>query len=281
MESGHVEIHDPFTNHQDRDPESTTDTDDMEDTPEFRLLMAYAQRRRVIKSPADESSAGHEAQEGSLPNGDANTEVKRRRKRRKGWKRLAKLFPCITPQTKQSEPSPARGSSCRGGYFRAGEEGEDEKLEEAASRLTEIADEIRFVPPELEADSADDVERVMGLLLREIGDNVSQRQEEELKKAISSIFWNYDFFTRLVSTLLTRMGFPSSTPANPQPQTSDRKQIAVTCEITSRLTAADTLPGNRLLGLGARYLREHHSAWAQRQGGYEEAFYSDDEDDDQ
>lgn len=104
-------------------------------------------------------------------------------------------------------------------------------------------------------------------------------KEEELKKVISGIFWNYVFYDRLMTTLLTRMGFLPSTPENPEPQTSDRKQIAVTCEITSRLSAADTLPVNRLLGLGARYLREHHSAWAQQRGGYEEAFYSDDEDD--
>lgn len=267
-----MEIHDPFTNHKDCDPKSATDTDGMEDTPEFRLLMAYAQRRRRdTKSPANISPQAP---------GDTNTEVKgKKKKRSKGWKRVVKLFPCITPQTKQTEPSPTGVTNCRRDGFRSGPGGEDENLEEAASRLTEIADEIPFVPPEVETDSPDDVERVIGLLLREVGDGLKEKQEEELKKAISGIFWNYDFFTRLITTLLTRMGLPPSPPESPQPHSSDRKQIAVTCEITSRLSAADTLPANRLLGLGARYLHEHHSAWARQQGGYEEAFYSDDEDD--
>lgn len=39
-------------------------------------------------------------------------------------------------------------------------------------------------------------------------------------------------------------------------------------QVASRLSAADTLPMNRLLGFGAKYLQTHYSAWAAQQGGY-------------
>ncbi|XP_042372891.1 apoptosis facilitator Bcl-2-like protein 14 [Plectropomus leopardus] len=80
-------------------------------------------------------------------------------------------------------------------------------------------------------------------------------------------------------TLLTRMGLRSQNPDSPGPKASPKTQIAVTCEVTSRLSAVRSLPGSQLLDHGARYLQHHYSAWAQQQGGYEEAFYSDDEDD--
>lgn len=80
-------------------------------------------------------------------------------------------------------------------------------------------------------------------------------------------------------------------------------------QVTSRLAAANTLPMNRMLYHGARYLQDHYSSWAQQHGGYvrttinthariffqedfqnkglffssvpqEEAFYSDNEDED-
>lgn len=39
-------------------------------------------------------------------------------------------------------------------------------------------------------------------------------------------------------------------------------------QVTSRLSAVDALPVERLLGYGARFLQEDYSAWAQQQGGY-------------
>ncbi|XP_034529935.1 apoptosis facilitator Bcl-2-like protein 14 [Notolabrus celidotus] len=280
MENGHVKIHDPFTNHKNLSTtSSTSDSDGMEDTPEFRLLMAYAQRRRR-DTPADEGQIELEAQglpANGSPQAPGKAKEERKKKRKKGWKRLSKILSCISPRSEPKGESPADGM-CRTGDFRGGRDStEDEKLEEAANRLTEIADAIPFTPPEVETDSADDVEKVIGLLLRDVGDGLTERGD--LRRAMVDILWNYGFFERLMTTLLTRMGILPSNPENPEPQTSSRRQIAVTCEVASRLSAADTLPSNRLLGLGARYLQEHHTTWAQQQGGYEEAFYSEDEDD--
>ncbi|KAM6961530.1 uncharacterized protein LKV04_020543 [Tautogolabrus adspersus] len=287
MANGHVEIYDPISNHKDLngskdcDPKSTSDTESMEDTTEFRLLMAYAKRRHSKKEEDIKVVA-----QGGLPASDSpqtpEKTTKTVKKKRKGWKRLQSILSCISPRTKPADLSPTAepGVNFRRGDLREDQKKKEERLEEAVSRLREIADDIPFIPPDVETDSPDDLEKVIGLLLREAGDRLND-QEEELKQAVSRIFWNYSFFETLISTLLTRMGLLPSSRDPPGPQTSPKTQIAVTCEVTSRLSAADTLPMNRLLGHGARYLQEHYSAWAQQQGGYEEAFYSENEDDDE
>eukprot|EP00064_Thunnus_orientalis_P015622 superscaffoldBa00002932_g15677 len=114
---------------------------------------------------------------------------------------------------------------------------------------------------------SDEVEKVIGLLLRESGDRLNER---ELKNAsiAAELFRDYRFFDTLITTLLRRMGLWTPDPDAPGPQMSPKTQIAVTCEVTSRLSAVDTLPMNRLLGFGATYLQNHYSSWAEQQGGY-------------
>ncbi|XP_034719766.1 apoptosis facilitator Bcl-2-like protein 14 [Etheostoma cragini] len=291
MANGHVEIHDPFSNPNGlHSPKSTSDTDSMEDTVEFRLLMAYAKRRRPQKeaSPQDIQTLprGGTDANGSSPQTPAMTEKeakKRRKKRKKGWK---SIFSCIKPQTGEAEPCPMNVNQYdvedRCGDCRVAEVEEEDELKDLAGKLTHIADEVPFIPPEIETDSNNDVnvEKTIGLLLRESGDRLN---EKELKDAAISLdlFWDYSFFKLLMTTLLTRMGLRTPNPDSPGPKASPKTQIAVTCEVTSRLSALNTLPSNRLLDHGARYLQHYYSSWAQQQGGYEEAFYSDDEDDSQ
>uniref|UniRef100_UPI0037E99117 apoptosis facilitator Bcl-2-like protein 14 isoform X2 n=1 Tax=Semicossyphus pulcher TaxID=241346 RepID=UPI0037E99117 len=288
MANGHVEIHDLISNHKDCEHTSTSDTDSMEDTQEFRLLMAYAQRRRPKKdtvSPAQDSPIKLVGQIG-LP-ADGSPQVpeaatkKAQKKKKKGWK--LKILSCISPPKTLEKPEElsrtveepdVTGRSCT---FRNDWVEEDEKLKEAASRLTKIIDDIPFVPPEVETDSPDDLEAVIGLLLREAGDQLNE--SEELKKVVSRILWNYSFFDNLMTTFLTRMSLLPSSRDVSGPRASQTTQIAVACEVTRRLSAADTLPMSRQLGFGAKYLHEHYSSWVQQQGGYEEAFYSEDEDD--
>ena len=136
--------------------------------------------------------------------------------------------------------------------------------------------------------------------------NVSRLQQELDGAAIvSELFWNYSFFEKIIKGVLTRMGLMHSD--NLGPQASPKTQIAVTCEVratadlqsscrnpqlgwilflfkclfwfiaehvsvplqaTSRLSALDTQPMNRMLAYGARYLQTYHSSWAKQQGGY-------------
>lgn len=290
MSDGHVEIHDPFSNHKDHERSTDDDTDNMEDTVEFRLLMAYATRRRAksLTGRADQNGTAAPRTPPSPPP-PAKTESeedkkkkKKMKKKKRGWKRLSGFLRCIKPQTRGDEPeqnaAPEPDNVFRCGGLTEDEVKEDDELEDAASQLAQIADEIPFIPPELETDSADDdVERMIGLLLRESGDRLNERELRDVSLA-KELFWNYGFFKRIVSTLLSRMGLTTSDPGSPGPHASPKAQIAVACEATSRLSAMDTLPTSRLLGYGARYLREYYSSWAQEQGGYEAAFESDDDD---
>lgn len=116
MANRHVEIHDPisndsnFKNSTDCDPKSTSDTSDMEDTVEFRILMAYVQRRRP-KKPARNSPVvpdGITDANGTAPSQTpAKTEQKAtNKKKKKGWKRVLHILKCVKPQTEEEEPHP-------------------------------------------------------------------------------------------------------------------------------------------------------------------------------
>ncbi|KAJ4924562.1 hypothetical protein JOQ06_003517 [Pogonophryne albipinna] len=291
MANGHVKIHDVFNNHTglnssiNCDAKATSDSGDMEDSVELRILRAYFNKRQ----PKRTSSAQHRQ---TLVTGGTDdnklspqTEIQEKKKKKKKKNLFPKFLSCIRPGKRERE-EPYNTRPDDGVEFRSldppsvEEEEDDLKDVEVASRLTDIADEIPFLRPDIETDAAEDenVERIIGLLLRESGDRLDER---ELKGSGISLelFSDYNFFRKLMQTLLMRMGLRSPDPDSPGPKASPKTQIAVTCEATTRLSALHTLPTNRLLGHGARYLQQYYSSWAQQQGGYEEAFHTDDEED--
>nr|XP_057922111.1 apoptosis facilitator Bcl-2-like protein 14 isoform X2 [Doryrhamphus excisus] len=288
MANGRIEIHDPFANGNE---EATSDAENLQNIVEFRIMMAYAKRRRG--KAGGESSwripGSLEGQMGSLDSGDKSGEekasAKKKTKKKRRWKRLPAILKCIKPDTGEAPKAPERGDDIYRdvGPTDGDEEGSD-GMDMVVSRLTDIADDIPFAPPEVEPDSPEEdanLEKLIGLLLREYGDNLDQ-QTRDLGVALraTDLFWNYGFFERLIQTLLMRMGLFNPDPEGPGPQTSPKTQIAVACEVTSRLSAADTLPMNRLMGYGATYLQNHFSSWAKQQGGYEAAFSCEDHDED-
>ncbi|KAM8740182.1 uncharacterized protein AB9X84_020108 isoform 1-T1 [Acanthopagrus schlegelii] len=297
MASGHVTIHDPLSNHNnltsstDCDLNSTSGQDSMGDTVELRLMMAYATRRRPnrkVESPTQDSPSAPNGVAHS--NGPSSPPTPDKKRRKKGFRSLMKLLPCIKPQTDDKElaqsPEGTPDVTTRCLIIEDPKDVEDEEkdeLEKVAERLAEIADEIPFTPPELESDAPEgdpsdhELEKVIGLLLRDTGDRLNERELKDANIA-AELFWNYSFFEKLVKTLLIRMGLISPEPDTLGPQASPKTQVAVTCEVTSRLSAVNTLPMSRMLDHGARYLRDHYSSWAQQEGGYEEVFHSDDED---
>ncbi|TNN36643.1 Apoptosis facilitator Bcl-2-like protein 14 [Liparis tanakae] len=319
MANGHVEIHDPFLNH--RDPERTSDSDDMEDSVELRLMMAYARRRRPQRGGGltslglsasgvkDGSGALSPLQMPDQAEKEEEKEMKKRRKKKKrrlsmkGWRR--NIFSCIKPQTDDGEPRQmigegggAEGADAEGGDAadRCGplrvkeikeeeeekekDKDEDEELNKTAHKLTQIADEIPLMPPDVEADSPDDVdvdvsvEKLIGLLLRGSGDRLNEKELKDHSIA-SELFWDYSFFRQLMTALLTRLGLRSRHPDSPGPKASPKTQIAVACEVTSRLSDVSSLPRNRLLDHGARYLQHYYSPWALQHGGYVRETHSD------
>ncbi len=115
MENGYVEIHDPISNHSntkttpDCEHNSTSHMDSMADTEEYKLLRAYAKRRRPRKEPESPP------QDSSMAlNGDAHTngpsspqtlaKNDKEKKKRRPLKRLWKIFPCVKPQIQDDAP---------------------------------------------------------------------------------------------------------------------------------------------------------------------------------
>lgn len=291
MDNEHIEIHDPFKGQNgiihrtDSAKKSVFNSENTEDMIEFRILMAYATRRR----PKEATETGHDnpsAPNNNNANGTPSVQTekiteKRKKKKKKLWKRLPKVLTCLKPQTKEETSLPGHGDD-------DGEEDADnatmrrsagvlkrDNLEDVAARLAEISDEIPFVPPEIETDSPDDdVEKVIGLLLRDAGDRLYEGQLKGTN--VADLLGNYSFFERVIIALLSRMGLRSNTePLGPKMST--KAQIAVTCEATSRLSVLETLPMNRLLGHGARFLNTHFSSWAEQHGGYENALESEED----
>ncbi|KAK7891834.1 hypothetical protein WMY93_023797 [Mugilogobius chulae] len=293
MANGHVEIHDPFQGQHGvtdstESKEYTSSSESAEDMVEFRILMAYAQRRR----PKD-SSQSFEQDNSNTPNsknGSGSLSIqsenitvqKKKKKKKKAWKRFSKVFICLKPQTKDEIPSPDPilcddEEEPEIPAFTCSEVQEDD-LGNVAAQLAEISAEIPFVHPDIESDSGSEddveVEKVIGLLLRDAGDRLNESNPIDIN--IVNLLGNYNFFEIVINTLLKRMGL-NTTDESPGPKVSPKTQIAVTCEATTRLSVLDTMPVNRLLSHGARFLKSHFSSWAEQQGGYENAFNSEDE----
>lgn len=187
------------------------------------------------------------------------------------------LLPCVKPAAEEAPQTEPKTPDVR--CLVVDSVKEEDKLDKAASQLTSLADQIPFVPPEFETDTHDDyVEKVIGLLLREAGDRLNDKDLNAANIA-AELFWKYSFFEKLMDGLLIKMGLKTPDPEALGPKASPKTHIAVTCEVASRLSAVNTLPMNLMLSHGAKYLQEYYSSWVQQNGGYEEAFYSDNEDD--
>lgn len=295
MAKGHVEIYDPLDKNTSQTPKTSSESEAMADSVEFKLLMAYAKRRwpdSTVASPqcSDDTDTprGLSSTEGpSSPDTPANGKDSQNRKKDKKKRRrvkLPKILSCLKPQIKDEEqPEPEEDKPVdivfRNGPSDEDGTGEENKLDEAASKLTELAMEIPFTSPQVEKDNdTDEVERVIALLLREAGDKLNEEMLSRMDVP-TELFGNYSFFERLMRTFLIRVGLLNPQPDALGPQASPKTQIAVTCEVTTRLSNIHTLPMARMYGNGARFLQENYSSWIQSHGGYEEAFYSDDEDD--
>lgn len=108
MENGKVEnrVAEPIDSTTHLDCNLNSDKENMEDTVEFRLMMAYAQRRRPAK--ANTPKANGSAAEQTLTQTSGKTEnkeeeVEEKKKKKKIWRHLKVIFKCVQPQTVEPE----------------------------------------------------------------------------------------------------------------------------------------------------------------------------------
>ncbi|XP_030646035.1 apoptosis facilitator Bcl-2-like protein 14 [Chanos chanos] len=146
-----------------------------------------------------------------------------------------------------------------------------------ADKLTQIADHVPLVREYIEEDSSDCDDIIFKLvdILKESGDRLNEEIEKDriLVKTLQQSF-TYSFFKKLTTAFIESV----TVVRGPGKESSEKEtEIAMTCEVTSRLTALDLQPMNRAMGFGAAYLKEHYSVWAKNQGGWENVLASEDE----
>ncbi|XP_076153084.1 uncharacterized protein LOC143136315 [Alosa pseudoharengus] len=241
-----------------------------EDSMELRILMAYAKRRRPsdkrlqrqlsITKPSVTPSATTEAN-----NDSQNTPPKKKK-----WYR--KLPSCLRSKTKdpdlqpdlsddESRPQPA---------LLGDPETESDKV---AGKLTQLSTGVPFLQGDLETDCPEDIVQELAKLLRDSGDQLNEKikNDKALHDRLVRSF-DYGLFSRITTAFLGKLNL-SSVPSE------EEAQIAMTCEVATRLSTMDTLPVSQTMGFGARYLKDYFSPWVQQHGGWDKVFESDEEQD--
>ncbi|XP_023841769.1 apoptosis facilitator Bcl-2-like protein 14 isoform X3 [Salvelinus sp. IW2-2015] len=132
-----------------------------------------------------------------------------------------------------------------------------------------------------------DVIRRLVELLKASGDKLNEeiKSNHILQRHLQTSF-TYSLFETVTSTLLQGVtgvegDGPVAQTGYPAPEKEERvqrEQIALACEVTSKLSALDLHPMSRAMGFGTRYLQEHHTAWVKKHGGWNNVFDSEDTD---
>ncbi|XP_030197393.1 apoptosis facilitator Bcl-2-like protein 14 [Gadus morhua] len=233
---------------------------DMENTRELSLMRAFAQRRRPVSTRPVALGNGTSANGPAAvpPSSVEEEEPKKKKKKRNFLKRLRELISCVPRGAEADDGEPAGPGFRNSGVSPATLLQQSKSVDVLTTKLIEIANSS-FIPPEIESDAEEgEIEKLAGLLLRQCGDTVEQ--DYDCAQKFTEMLSSYSMFGKLMSKIFLKIGLPTNDPGDRGPKGSDEIQtnIAVTCEVATRLSAMDTHPMNRALGFGARYLKEHY-----------------------
>ncbi|XP_040293103.1 apoptosis facilitator Bcl-2-like protein 14 [Bufo bufo] len=271
-----------------------------EDSIEFRVLMVYAQRtlpnnkfqdlmsQTPVKKKEAETSNGEGHTVGNGPanslkkkgkkkkgaatsngeghkvdDGPSATPKKKEKKRSRHWR----LFPkCLQPPRDKEEIK-----------FRSDENPDDTRFREIVQRLKSIVQGLekqdhesatfrvlkRLPSIQHDGDGEEDLIKDIVEILRAEGDKMNKEIVQEQRLQAN---WSYSFFQKLTEAYVSQM-----IPASELEDIQQTSKIALCIHATTKLTALDSHPMNRMFGFGARYLKENYSQWIQQQGGWEKA----------
>ncbi|KAM7397211.1 hypothetical protein PAMP_020203 [Pampus punctatissimus] len=133
-----------------------------------------------------------------------------------------------------------------------------------AGRLVQIAESAPI--PEVVVDDQDEIIQKLVELVKTAGDDINKKIQQNVFMQQQLSAMNYDMFERLTSSVQSLVGPEASD------QRIQKQRIAWAFEVTSRLSATDFVPRRRVLSFGDRYIQQHHNAWLQQHGGWEEVF---------
>ncbi|XP_068133423.1 apoptosis facilitator Bcl-2-like protein 14 [Hyperolius riggenbachi] len=262
-------------------PENTMDEiplKEEENSMEYRLLMAYAQRalpKSKFASVQDHMRPreSHKAvSKGTENKAVTNGEVHKKKAKRKNWRKR------LTPKCLRS---PENESMMASASLRNGEKPVEERARTIASTLHDIVQRIKRAETEdggfrgftrmhsVQPDGGSDEDEIIAnivQILRSTGDKLNDQinQEKSLVEKIQDL-WSYTFFKKVADSYLSD-AIPTSEPEEEEQQTD---RIALCVHATAALSTLDNQPMNRVLGFGARYLQENYSPWVQSKGGWE------------
>ncbi|TRY98718.1 hypothetical protein DNTS_010269, partial [Danionella cerebrum] len=234
------------------------------DSLEFRLLMAYARKKRpgdplILQDPSK-----------SEPSEVCDKPKKSRRKKIK----FSSLLKCIKPQTDDCRTLQREAAS-----FESKKETEktypEEGIEEVVDILKEITDSMVTVHQPLDTDcintgdcvprvladspdssslSEEEVVQKVAEMLRVHGDHFNEQIQGSrvLGDALRSVF-RYDFFGKLMKAFCRG--------------SNDKVNVAMVCEATTQLSSASFHPMSMVMGFGAKYLQENYSTWVSKNIG--------------
>ncbi|KFM10407.1 Apoptosis facilitator Bcl-2-like 14 [Aptenodytes forsteri] len=279
--------------------------DDERDSIEYKILMAYAQRRlsaskygKLLKNEANVQKSSslirrkvkidHQRDRGGpsrrpvFQGGVMQQHSKKQPKRKYSPGYCLPFFCSRAEQEKPPTLALRQGDVAHLSIS----ETQSESLQEGNSQhQTNVSFKAIFESPCQKQDGSDptdgsegkehDEEKIIQTivsLLRQSGD----RLEEKIKK--DTVFYqhfkdmlSYTFFKRITDLFLEDVSADSTSEPGGQVQCT---KVAFAMEVATRLTAVDNHPMNLVLGFGLKYLREHFKPWIQDQGGWEKALMS-------
>nr|XP_010300576.1 PREDICTED: uncharacterized protein LOC104635456 [Balearica regulorum gibbericeps] len=247
--------------------------DDERDSIEYRILMAYAQRRLSV------------SRYGKLLKNEANVQKSSSLIRRRaeiqlqgGWVELLIAFFISHPPSQAGETADVNHIADK--LVKLVASRSQEPLSDQSFRITcqnrtlceKQDDSDPTVGSEGEEHDEEKIIQTIVSLLRQSGDQL----EEKIKK--DRVFYqcfkdmlSYPFFKRITDVFLEDVSADSTREPGGHTQCT---KVAFTMEVATRLTAVDNHPMNLVLGFGLKYLREHFKPWIQDQGGWEKALTS-------
>ncbi|OCT58191.1 apoptosis facilitator Bcl-2-like protein 14 isoform X2 [Xenopus laevis] len=262
----------------------------MEDVPlsdeengiEYKVLMAYAKRQlsdsryqRLVRNGNAAPTEGA-ARQGATSNGtgsegiQSKADKKEKGKKKKYWHRL--MPSCIRAEEemgKKKENAPADAVTVDSETKHANAIARRlQKIMKSLSKTNELEFRSFTRQTSVEADGDDNYEqliREIALVLRSSGDQLNDQIKAEQKEKIGGV-WDYGFFRRLADFYLH-----SSTLGETQEPETQSNKVALCIDATTRLTALESLPANKVMVYGARYLKEKYTHWIEEQGGWEKA----------
>lgn len=243
-----------------------------EDSIEFRMLMVYAQRTLPNSKFQDlMSRTPVKKKDGVASNGEGHAvfegpSVPPKKEKKKS--RRLKLPMCLRPQRDKRKTKPRSLESPDEARVR----GLVQRLKDIVQKLEKEDEENvafrglkRQESVQHDGDGEDDLIKNIVAYMRTEGDKLNNEmvQKQNFLQRLQG-YWSYGFFQRLTEAYVENM-VPVSEPEAAQ----QSSKIALCVHATTKLTALDNHPMNRMFGFGARYLKENYSQWIKEQGGWE------------